>query len=99
EDLRCALDETARRSRAQSAELARMARLFEERGFPMVALKGPLLSHYLYGDLGARTSGDIDLLAKRKDVARIRDVLMSQGYRLTTTLHWNSASACLRARE
>ena len=44
-------------------------------------------------------SGDIDLLAKRKDVARIHDVLIAQGYRLTSTLHWNSASACLRSRE
>ena len=97
--LRCALEESVRRSLAQTGELARVAGLFEERGIPMVALKGPLLSHYLYGDLGARTSGDIDLLAKRKDVARIHDVLISQGYRLTSTLHWNSASACLRSRE
>jgi len=58
--LRCALEESVRRSLAQTGELARVAGLFEERGIPMVALKGPLLSHYLYGDLGARTSGDID---------------------------------------
>ena len=70
ENLRCALEESVRRM-AQSGEFARVAGLFEERGIPMVALKGPLLSRYLYGDLGARTSGDIDLLAKPKDVARI----------------------------
>src|SRR5881397_635958 len=98
ENLRCALEESVRRM-AQSGEFARVAGLFEERGIPMVALKGPLLSRYLYGDLGARTSGDIDLLAKPKDVARIHDVLISEGYRLTSTLHWNTASACLRSRE
>src|SRR3989449_5356387 len=46
-----------------------------------------------------RTSGDIDVLAKKGDVPRMRNILVSSGYRVTTTLHWNSDSACVRARE
>src|SRR2546425_6731951 len=46
-----------------------------------------------------RTSGDIDVLAKKGDVPRLRNILVSSGYRVTTTLHWNSDSACVRARE
>jgi len=49
ENLRCALEDSVRRSLAQSGEFARVAGLLEERGIPVVALKGPLLSHYLYG--------------------------------------------------
>jgi len=45
----------------------------------MVALKGPLLSGCLYDDPGARTCGDIDLLAKQKDVAAIPAVLLPTG--------------------
>ena len=53
--------------------------LFEEHAIAMVALKGPLLSGCLYDDPGARTCGDIDLLAKQKDVAAIPAVLLPTG--------------------
>src|SRR5439155_19507783 len=79
--------------------LARLAGLFQEHRIPMAALKGPMLSRYLYGDLASRSSGDIDLLVKREDVLRIRDVLASSGYRVASTLHWNSDSACLRSKD
>jgi len=98
EELRSDYESAVRRSLAQSAELARLVGLVEEQGIPNVALKGPMLSRYLYGDLGGRTSGDIDLLVKRKDVVGVRDVLVSNGYRLTSTVHWNSAPASLRSR-
>ena len=98
EELRFGFESSAAWSLAQSGELARLVGLFEERAIPVVALKGPMLSCHLYGDLGARTSGDIDVLVKREDVLRSRDALVSSGYRVANTLHWNSDSACLRLR-
>ena len=97
--LRARYENSVRRSLAQSAELSRLAGVFEERRIPFVALKGPMLSQYLYGALGARSSGDIDLLVKRQDVPRIRKTLSGAGYALKSTLHWNADSACLRSRE
>src|SRR5437016_11220638 len=88
EKLHSGFESSAVWSLAQSGELARLAGLFEEQGIPVVALKGPLLSHYLYEDLGARTSGDIDVLVKGEDVLRSRDALVSSGYRVANTLHW-----------
>lgn len=99
EQLRSQFENSVRQSLAQSGELARLAGLFGEHRISFVALKGPMLSQYLYGALGARTSGDIDVLVKKEDVPRIRNILASSGYRLRTTLHWNSASACVRSRE
>ena len=90
---------SVRYSLVQSRELAQLAGLFEQNRISFVALKGPMLSQYLYGGLGMRASGDIDVLAKQEDVPRIRKILVSSGYRVTTTLHWNSDSACVRARE
>jgi hypothetical protein len=58
-----------------------------------------MLSQYLYGELGTRSSGDIDVLVKPEDVPQIRNILAPAGYRLHTTLHWLSDSACLRSRE
>src|SRR5437867_5099135 len=98
-ELRTRVQTSVRYSLAQSRELAQLAGLFEEHRISFVALKGPMLSQYLYGALGMRTSGDIDVLAKKGDVPRMRNILVSSGYRVTTTLHWNSDSACVRARE
>src|SRR5438552_13685653 len=99
DELRTRVQTSVRYSLAQSRELAQLAGLFEEHCISFVALKGPMLSQYLYGALGMRTSGDIDVLAKKGDVPRIRNILVSSGYRVTTALHWNSDSACVRARE
>lgn len=99
DELRTRVQTSVRYSLAQSRELAQLAGLFEEHRISFVALKGPMLSQYLYGALGMRTSGDIDVLAKKGDVPRMRNILVSSGYRVTTTLHWNSDSACVRARE
>ena len=85
EELRFGFESSAAWSLAQSGELARLVGLFEERAIPVVALKGPMLSCHLYGDLGARTSGDIDVLVKREDVLRSRDALVSSGYRVANT--------------
>ena len=99
EQLRSRFENSVRYSLAQSGELVRLAELFEKHRVSFVALKGPMLSQYLYGTLGTRTSGDIDVLVREQDIPRIRDILVSAGYRLTTTLHWNSGSACLRSRD
>jgi hypothetical protein len=97
--LRSSYEASALKSLTQSGELTRLAEIFEKHRIPFVALKGPLLSQYLYGALGARTSGDIDVLVKMDDVPHIRKMLVSCGYRLSSTLHWNYDSACVRARE
>jgi len=98
EELRRGIDRSAAWTLMQSRELAHLGGLFEQHAIPVVALKGPTLSRYLYGDLEARSSGDIDVLVKREDVLRSRDVLMTNGYRVANSLHWNSPSACLRLR-
>ena len=98
-DLRSAFEASVRWSLALGAELSGVAGLLEEQGIVAIAIKGPLLSEYLYGKLGARSSGDVDLLVKRSDVLRIRKALVPKGYRVMNTLHWNADSACLRSRE
>src|SRR5437867_13196643 len=74
EELRVGIDRSAARTLMQSRELAVLLGLFEQHAIPVVALKGPTLSRYLYGDLEARASGDIDVLVKREEVLRSRHV-------------------------
>ncbi|HWZ94793.1 MAG TPA: nucleotidyltransferase family protein [Opitutaceae bacterium] len=72
-----------RRALMQSAELARLAKLFEEKNIPVISLKGPLLSRQLYGELGLRHAGDIDLLVAPGNAGPADTVLREAGYRRT----------------
>jgi hypothetical protein len=44
--------------------------------------KGPALAQGVYGHLGRRVSNDIDILVDRRDVSRVRPLLLAHGYRL-----------------
>ncbi len=52
-----------------------------EEGIPVIPYKGPVLAATVYGDLSLRNAGDLDILVRRQDAWRIRDFLLSRGYR------------------
>jgi hypothetical protein len=99
QSLRSAFEQNTGWNLALSAELCRLAKLFEEHEIAFVPLKGPALSQQLYGDLAMRCSGDLDWLVHTRDVLRVRNVLAARGYRVTSSLHWPCDSALLRCRE
>lgn len=99
QELRSSFAASSRRSLAQAGQIIQLVSLFQENGIPAISLKGPPLSQYLYGSLGMRSSGDVDLLVRPGDVVGVRDLLTASGYRMATTLHWNADSAYLRPRE
>lgn len=49
-------------------------------GINALALKGPVLSHQLYGDLHYRVCSDVDLLVPASDFARAAQLLLRAGY-------------------
>jgi hypothetical protein len=65
----------------RSAELVRIARRLEAAGIRFVSVKGPLLARSLYGEVGARHSGDLDLLVHPDQVPATDQVLRAAGYR------------------
>jgi Uncharacterised nucleotidyltransferase len=74
-------DRSMRRALARMAELARVVRALGEGGVAVASVKGPLLALQLYGDLGHRNSGDLDLIVAEHDVVRADAILQAQGYR------------------
>ena len=82
-----------------SAELCALAELFQQHKIAFVPLKGPSLSQQLYGDLSMRASSDLDWLVHRRDLLRVRDLLIARGYRVASPIHWPCDSAFLRDRE
>jgi len=66
EPTRCALEQrikiNTRRTLLQTIELAKLVRLFDKAGIPILSFKGPALAIQAYGNLALRHAGDLDLL-------------------------------------
>ncbi|WLR49150.1 nucleotidyltransferase family protein [Halobacillus litoralis] len=63
-----------------SGEMERMSRLFSSNEIRLLFLKGPMLSHELYGDVSLRTSGDLDVMISIEDLQKAEHLLASHGY-------------------
>ena len=64
-----------------SREQIRIVRSLTERGIEVMPYKGLALAEILYDDIALRQSGDIDLLIRPQDLARVRDAVSELGYR------------------
>ena len=81
------------RALGQVAELARIGKFFATTGVDVVPLKGVVLSQELYGDFSIRSSSDLDILVRGKDVAKAEELLVLHGYRHSLGFH------CLGAKQ
>jgi hypothetical protein len=70
----------ARRNLLLTGELLRLLRAFETRGLPVIPYKGPTLAALAYGDLALRQFNDLDLLVRRRDATKSRELLAALGY-------------------
>ncbi len=65
---------------ANETVTARVATALREGGVRSIALKGPLLVRWLYGDVDARTSADVDLLVAEEQLGVAESVLVEMGF-------------------
>lgn len=68
------------RNRLLAEELLRLLERFEYRGIPSLVLKGPLLAEWLYGGVGMRAFGDLDVLVEFHQAPAARTALEEAGY-------------------
>jgi hypothetical protein len=61
-------------------ELLRILKLFKTEEIAVLSFKGPILGEIVYGDLGLRQAGDLDLLIAKDDFSRAQELLRSAGY-------------------
>lgn len=78
--LRDEFRKNATRNTLLAGELARLARLFESEGVPLLAYKGPALAQQAFGDITLRRYVDLDLIVRRGDARRAGGLLQSLGY-------------------
>lgn len=68
------------RALAQTQELLRLLRRFEERGISVLAFKGPVQARQLYGQVARREFLDLDLLVREAGAAAAVELLRAEGY-------------------
>jgi hypothetical protein len=70
----------ATRNTLLAGEMARLARLFEAEGIPLLAYKGPALAQQAFGDIALRRFVDLDVIVRHKDARRAGELLQTLGY-------------------
>jgi hypothetical protein len=68
------------RALSSLAELRRLAREFESSGIPVRILKGLPLAQSVFGDIGLRAAGDIDLFVDEDHILDADRILRALGY-------------------
>ncbi|MBT8341641.1 MAG: nucleotidyltransferase family protein [Desulfatitalea sp.] len=96
EQLNAARRDNVFRMMALTAELGRIVDLLQKASIPVVALKGPVLSHLLYGDAALRPAKDLDLLIAPDDLEKANQVMLQTGYRLKKATNGLSISQMKR---
>ena len=70
-----------------------VSELLHENGISFINIKGPLLSHRIYGDATVRISRDVDILIDFKDIEHVIEILFKNGYQLTESAYWPEKKA------
>jgi hypothetical protein len=76
-------------------ELIRILDCVESLGIEAFPYKGVVLSEIYYGDMAIRRSGDMDLLVRAEDVARIKSAVAALGYAARLPIPAEAESAYL----
>jgi hypothetical protein len=70
-----------------TAEMFRLLECFALAGLEALVIKGPVLSARCYGDPGVRHYGDLDLVARDKDILRFTELMIGLGYEPSVPLN------------
>jgi hypothetical protein len=90
--------ENSARNTVLTAELCRLIGLFADFGVEAIPYKGPVLSLFAYGDLALRRFVDLDVIVKKTDVLKARQILLTEGYTPSKSLSLTQQELLLRAQ-
>ncbi len=74
------------RNLALAAELLALLEQFGAAGIPALPFKGVALAAAVYGNVGLRPAGDLDILIHQRDLDRASAILTARGYSLATEM-------------
>jgi Uncharacterised nucleotidyltransferase len=79
-----------------TGELIKILACLEAEGVQAIPFKGPTLALRAYGDVGLRQFGDLDILVRRKDIHRLKEILMAHRFAPRPELTKTQQAAQLR---
>lgn len=94
--LKANYEENLARNLLLTAELCRILQTFEAAGIEAVPYKGPALAVCAYGKLELRRFVDLDILVRKADVLRAKELLTARGFICGTP--WTDAQQALLLR-
>jgi hypothetical protein len=78
-------------------EWQRVLKVLSAAGVSAISLKGPALALVAYQSFAMRQFTDLDMLVRPSEVVKARNVLVSEGYRLSSPILSDSDTALLRS--
>lgn len=80
----------------RTTQLIKIIKLLQENDIPVIAYKGMALAALAYQDISLRQFGDIDLLIKKKDFFKVKDLLLQIGCKPAWQLNPQQENAVLK---
>ena len=90
--------ENAARNTVLTAELCRLLALFADAGIETIPYKGPVLGLFAYGNPALRRFVDLDVIVKKIDVLKAREILLAEGYTPAKSLSLEQQEMLLRTQ-
>lgn len=90
--------ENAARNTVLTAELCRLITLLADRGIEAIPYKGPVLALFAYDNLALRRFVDLDVIVRKTDVLKAREILSAEGYTPTRSLSFSQQELLLRTQ-
>jgi putative nucleotidyltransferase-like protein len=90
--------ENSARNTLLTAELCRLINLFRNEGIDAIPYKGPILAQFAYGNLALRRFIDLDVIVRKTDVSKAREILLEEGYTLAKSLSLSQQELLLRTQ-
>lgn len=85
ERLRNQFCENVVRNLFQTDELVNLLNLLEKHEICAIPFKGPILAKSAYNNLSLRQFGDLDILLRKQDILKAKDLLTACGYQIELT--------------
>jgi Uncharacterised nucleotidyltransferase len=90
--------ENSARNTVLTAELCRLITLFADSGIESIPYKGPVLGIFAYSNPALRRFVDLDVIVKKSDVLKAREILLAEGYAPAKSLSLDQQELLLRTQ-
>ncbi|HEX6718852.1 MAG TPA: nucleotidyltransferase family protein [Pyrinomonadaceae bacterium] len=90
--------ENSARNTILTAELCRLITLLADTGIEVIPYKGPVLAQFAYNNVSLRRFVDLDVIVKKTDVLKAREILVNEGYTPTKSLSFDQQELLLRTQ-